>query len=157
MDLSPEVIWFLVGLALMLLEFAMPGVVLVFFGAAAWVVALTTYMGLTPSTASQLALFSVSTIALLVGLRKWLRNKLFEGHVTGSQNLNLDLDEYTGKHVLVIEDIVPGKAGGKVEFKGANWNATSETPASKGDTVTIKGIDGLTLIVEIISQQGGEK
>ena len=33
--LSPEVVWFLAGLALLILEFAMPGLVIFFFGVGA--------------------------------------------------------------------------------------------------------------------------
>ena len=85
MNLTPEVLWFLVGLVLLILEFAAPGVVLVFFGASAWIVALTTYMGVTGSLASQLLLFSAATVALIVGLRKWIRQKFFEGQPSEKQ------------------------------------------------------------------------
>ena len=78
MNLTPEVLWFLVGLVLLILEFAAPWVVLVFFGASAWIVALTTYMGVTGSLASQLILFSTATVALMMGLRKLIREKLFK-------------------------------------------------------------------------------
>lgn len=147
MDLTPEIVWFLVGLVLMILEFAAPGVILVFFGVAAWIVALTTYMGLTGSLASQLIFFSISTIALLVGLRKWIKDK-FVGHVSDVQDLEEDLDEFTGKSVVVLEDIEPGQQGGKVEFKGADWSAISNETIKKGETGIIAGMDGLTLILK---------
>ena len=38
--LTPEIIWFLVGLVLLILEFAMPGLIIGFFGVGAWVVAI---------------------------------------------------------------------------------------------------------------------
>ena len=37
--LKPEVIWCLVGLVLLLLEFILPGLIIFFFGLGAWVVA----------------------------------------------------------------------------------------------------------------------
>ena len=37
--LKPELIWFLIGLVLLLMEFAIPGLVVLFFGIGAWVVA----------------------------------------------------------------------------------------------------------------------
>ena len=145
MNLSPEVVWFLVGLVLMLAEFAVPGVVLVFFGLAAWIVALATYFGFISSLAAQLILFAVATVVLLASLRKWVKEKLFVGHVSGVQHSDVNLDEFTGKSVLVLEDVAPGKSGGKVEFKGADWSASSEEPIMKGDTAVITGMDGLTL------------
>ena len=47
MDFNPVLIWFLIGLALVLSEFMLPGIILVFFGLGAWAVCLTTWMGLT--------------------------------------------------------------------------------------------------------------
>ena len=38
-------IWFLIGLGLVLAEFAVPGVILVFLGVAAWIVALLDWAG----------------------------------------------------------------------------------------------------------------
>jgi membrane protein implicated in regulation of membrane protease activity len=77
MNLAPETVWFLVGLVLMILELAAPGVVLVFFGAAAWIVALTTYMEITGSLASQLLIFSAAASGLLIGLRKSIKKRFF--------------------------------------------------------------------------------
>jgi len=37
---DPAVIWFLIGLGLLLLELVLPGLVILFFGAGAWVTAL---------------------------------------------------------------------------------------------------------------------
>ncbi|MHC4497156.1 MAG: NfeD family protein, partial [Planctomycetota bacterium] len=38
--LKPEIIWFLVGLALLIMEFAMPGLIIAFFGIGACIVAI---------------------------------------------------------------------------------------------------------------------
>jgi len=78
MDLDPEAVWFLVGLVLMVLELAAPGAVLVFFGAAAWIVALMTYLGFTVSLISQLILFPSVSAALLLSLRKLTKQKLLQ-------------------------------------------------------------------------------
>ena len=48
--LSPELAWFLVGLICMIAEFAAPGVIILFFGAGAWVVALLVYFVEIPET-----------------------------------------------------------------------------------------------------------
>jgi membrane protein implicated in regulation of membrane protease activity len=144
MNVDPVVLWFVIGLVLALLEFAAPGVILVFFGMGAWVAAATTYAGLTDSVGSQLLVFSASSIALLASLRKWIKGK-FYGHVAEVQDLNVNLDEFTGKDVLVLEDVVPGKSSGAVEFKGAKWKAVSEEQIMKGEEAVIAGNDGITL------------
>ena len=38
--LKPELIWFIAGLIMLLAEFAMPGLIIFFFGVGAWLVAL---------------------------------------------------------------------------------------------------------------------
>jgi membrane protein implicated in regulation of membrane protease activity len=144
MTLDPVVIWFLLGLVLTLLEFAMPGVILIFFGVGALIVAATTYFGLTASSISQLLLFATVSILLLLLLRKSLKGRLY-GHVKDVQDLSRNLDEFTGKSVVVTEDVVPGTLGGKVEFKGATWSAVSEDHLKAGEAATIIGIDGITL------------
>jgi membrane protein implicated in regulation of membrane protease activity len=143
--ITPELVWFVGGVVLMLLEFAVPGVVLVFFGIGAWVTALTTYMGLTGGSASQLLVFAGSSVILLVFLRRYIRSK-FTGFVSESQEEDRNLDEFTGKSALILEDVAPGKPG-KVEFKGAPWRAESRDTLGQGEMGTIEKVDGLTLII----------
>jgi membrane protein implicated in regulation of membrane protease activity len=143
---TPELVWFICGVVLALLEFAVPGVILVFFGVGAWVTALTTYLGVTQSSASQLIVFAVSSVILLLGLRRYIRSQ-FSGFVSERQAPDRNLDEFTGKSVLVLEDIAPGNPG-KVEFKGAPWRAESTTSFSKGESGIISEADGLTLKIK---------
>jgi len=146
MAMDATLVWFLTGLVLVLLEFGVPGVILVFFGLGAWAVTLTTWLGLTASLRSQLLLFAASSVTLLVGLRRWVHGKL-HGHVSDVQDLTSNPDEFTGKNVEVLEDIDPGPRGGSVEFKGARWKAVSDVSIGKGEMAVIIGRDGITLRV----------
>ena len=141
---NPILIWFLLGLVLIFLEFVVPGVILIFFGIGAWLVAVTTYFGLTTSSESQLLLFALTSIVLLVLLRKWIKGK-FYGHVSNVQDLTKNLNEFTGKSVVVLEDVLPGKMEGAVEFKGATWRAVSDEHIKLGETAIIIDVDGITL------------
>ena len=143
----PEIIWFVVGLVLILLEFAVPGVILVFFGIGAWIVTILVYFNVLTSLTSQLFVFGAASVALLVVLRKWVKDKFF-GHISGSQDLSQNLDEFVGKNVQVLTDVIPGKTDGQVEFKGANWNAVADVEIKRGETATIVKNDGLTLIIK---------
>lgn len=143
---NPTLIWFLLGLALIFLEFVVPGVILVFFGIGAWAAAVTTYFGLTASFQSQLLLFAVASILLLVGLRKWIRGK-FYGHVRAVQDLTKNMDEFSGQRVVVLEDVIPDKMEGAVEFKGARWRAVSDEHIKNGEMAVITGFDGIILKV----------
>ena len=147
MEFNLTTIWFLLGLILVLSEFAVPGVILVFFGVGAWVVATSTYFGITGSLESQVLLFSITSIALLIFLRKWIKGK-FYGHVSDEQDLTQNLNEFIGKEVLVKNDVIPGEPGGKVEFKGADWSAVSDEYIQNGKLATITERNGLTLKIK---------
>jgi len=145
MTFNPVLIWFLAGLALILFEFAVPGIILVFFGIGAWITALTTWVGLTNGWTSQLLTFSISSVFLLVLLRRWFRARFF-GHFTGDQDPLDNLDEFKGQVVVVTVDIDPA-TGGKVEYKGADWSARCATPLAAGTRAVIQSSDGITLVV----------
>ncbi len=143
---NPTLLWFLLGLVLIFLEFVVPGVILVFFGIGAWAAAVTTYFGLTASFQTQLLLFAVISILLLVVLRKWIQGK-FYGHVGDMQDLTKNIDEFTGQSVVVLQDLIPNKMEGAVEFKGARWRAVSDEHIKNGEVAIITDIDGITLKV----------
>ena len=59
--LEPEILWFIAGLIMLLLEFAMPGLIIAFFGVGAWIVAvLCLFMDI--SLNMQLTVFLFSSI-----------------------------------------------------------------------------------------------
>ncbi len=144
MNAEPYVLWFLAGLVLVLLEFAAPGVIIVFIGLGAWAASLTTWLGWTTTMASQMSVFAVASLVFLFGLRN-----LFKGWFMG---LSKDGDaratdeEFLDKEVRVVSAITEGCTG-KVEFKGANWNARSTTALNPGDMAVIVSRDGLLLTV----------
>jgi len=118
--LKPELIWFLIGVLLLLAEFAIPGLIVLFFGIGAWIVAgvcLLTDISLNV----QLGIFIGASVLSLVLLRSWLKG-MFVGHVKAKQDLTEDLQEFIGERVVVQEAISP-KLAGKVEVHGTNWSA----------------------------------
>ncbi|MGD9351007.1 MAG: NfeD family protein, partial [Desulfobacterales bacterium] len=149
--LNPALLWFLLGLALIFLEFVVPGVILVFFGIGAWAAALTSYFGLTASLQSQLLVFGTTSVLLLVVLRKWIKGK-FYGHVGDVQDQTKNIDEFNGQTVVVLQDVIPNKTGGAVEFKGARWRAVSDEPIKNGEMAIITGVDGIILQVRKIEE-----
>jgi membrane protein implicated in regulation of membrane protease activity len=148
--LRPELIWFLVGLFLLIMEFALPGLIIFFFGVGAWITAivclLSTYVR--GSINSQLLIFIVSSVLSLLILRRWVKG-VFLGHSGAKQDLREDLNEFIGERAMVIEAITP-KAGGKVEFHGTNWEARADGDIATGAVVEIIGKDNITLKVKAI-------
>jgi membrane protein implicated in regulation of membrane protease activity len=145
MDFNPVLIWFLAGLALIIFEFTVPGVILVFFGIGAWITALTTWAGLTTGWTSQLLVFTVSSVLMLVFLRRWFRARFF-GHSSEVQDPLDNLDEFRDQVVIVTEEVDPD-SGGRVEFKGADWSARCDTALTVGARAVIQSVDGITLLV----------
>ena len=145
--LKPELIWFLIGTLLLLAEFAIPGLIVFFFGVGAWIVAgvcLLTDISLN----MQLGIFIGSSILSLVLLRSWLKG-MFVGHVKAKQDLTEDLQEFVGERAVVKETITP-KRTGKVELHGTNWTAEAAEEIAEGAVVEIVGKDSLTLKVKTV-------
>lgn len=152
--LKPELIWFLIGLALMLLEFVLPGFIVFFFGVGAWIVALVCLFA-DISINVQLLLFLVASVLLLVSLRRWMRG-IFVGYKKYGRSSDDDLSEFAGKRAVVIRTIDP-VMGGKVEFHGTSWTAETDgdEPVEEGAAVEITGKQGLTLKVKKYPAKGG--
>jgi len=138
--LTAELFWFLLGLVLLLAEFALPGIIIMFFGIGAWVTAFTTWIGLTPNATSQNIVFVISSVLLLFVLRARLR-RIFVGNST----VDTVEDEYTGKEAIVLHDV--DDSNGIVEMKGAEWRTRSESPIPSSSIVIIEKRVGLTLHV----------
>ena len=139
---DPAVIWFLVGLGLLLLELVLPGLVILFFGAGAWVTALV--CAFTDINLNwQILIFLVASLLGLVLLRKYLRKRFFS---RSDKEIDDQLEEFIGRKALAIDDFKDG--AGKVEFKGTRWSAVCSEPVSKGDWVINRSKDSLTFKVE---------
>jgi membrane protein implicated in regulation of membrane protease activity len=145
--LTPELIWFLIGMLLLLAEFVIPGLIVLFFGIGAWIVAgvcLLTEVSLNV----QLGIFIGSSVLSLVLLRSWLKG-MFIGHVKAKQDLTEDLQEFVGESAVVKETIT-SKLAGKVELHGTNWTAEAEEEIAEGTVVKVVAKDNLTLKVKAI-------
>ncbi len=148
--LKPELIWFLVGLVLLILEFIIPGLVIGFFGAGAWIVAIVCLLSayVAGSINAQLIIFIIASVLSLLLLRKWLKG-VFIGHTKSQQDLTEDMKEFIGERAVVKEKITQ-KAGGKVELHGTNWEAISDEEIAEGTVVEIIAKENLTLKVKIV-------
>jgi membrane protein implicated in regulation of membrane protease activity len=148
MDWSdPAVIWFIIGFVLFLMELAMPGLVLMFFGMGAWLVAIICLI-FNIQLDIQLIIFIVSSVLFLVTLRKYV-NKLFSGRRKTDTSSGENIEDYAGERATVVESILPPQTG-KVEFHGTSWSAEAESEILKGTTVEITGKKNLTLKVKQI-------
>ena len=151
-SIPAEVIWAVLGLLFIFIEFFIPGLVIAFFGVGALITAFTTWIGITTSMGFQLLVFIVSSILFLVFLRKYVKSTflgktLGEGE-EGNRNFNVEI----GKIIPVVELIQPGEVGGKVRYQGTNWSARASERIAPGESVKITGCDNITLIVEKVKK-----
>lgn len=139
----PEIIWFILGLILFLLELILPGFVIFFFGVGAWVTALLCLIA-DPGINIQALVFLITSVLSLVALRKMIQKKFF---FTDNKLSDRVEDEFTGRDGIALSSFTPGSKG-KVEFKGTTWSAESSTEVKEGDRVVILGKENVKLIVE---------
>ncbi|HOK25980.1 MAG TPA: NfeD family protein [Bacteroidales bacterium] len=140
---TPELLWFLLGLILFLLELILPGFVIFFFGVGAWTTAFVCLL-FNPGVDIQILIFALTSVLSLVALRRMIQKKFFYGK---NDNSHLIEDEFTGKEAITLSEIKPGKKG-KVEFKGTVWTAESDTDIDEGETVIIISKDNFNLKVK---------
>ncbi len=139
---TPASLWILIGILLILSEFALPGVIAVFFGLAALVVGLLLYLNVPIELPGQILLFGVlAALLLLVARRRltpWFRGKSETGGL-GSEVLPV------GTRAVAQTDFARGQ--GVVVLNGVRWNAESPDPIHAGDPVWLTGRQGLVLQV----------
>jgi hypothetical protein len=139
--LSPAIVWAIIGIVFVIIELATFTFILSFLGVAAIIVSLTTWIGLTPGINSQLAVFSISSILMMLLLRKTAR-RLFAG-------TNDVKPDYMGQKVKVIRAIPVGGEGAIV-YRGSDWIAFSDYAniIREGTVVEIVSIEGIRIKVK---------
>ena len=139
---DPAVIWFLIGLGLLLLELILPGLVILFFGAGAWITALVCAL-VKINLNVQILIFLVASLLGLVLLRKYLKRRFFGKKDEEAQD---QLEEFIGRKAKAVDDFKEGS--GLVEFKGTRWSASCATPVTRGQWVSIVSKESLILQVK---------
>ena len=142
--LNPAFWWIIIGIILMICEFAVPGLILFFFGIGALVTALATWL-LPLSLTWQLAVFVTASLVSLFGLRRLLK-PIFMGRTT-AVNPDALTEGLVDAEGVVSAAISPG-APGKVTVNGTGWKAESEEELNEGQAVVVVGQRSLTLIVK---------
>ncbi|MBP5215098.1 MAG: NfeD family protein [Alphaproteobacteria bacterium] len=144
---SPGTAWVVVGLTLSLLELIVPGVYLIWFGLAGFVMSIIVYI--TPLVfTTQLIWFAlISAVFACIGL--YVYRYIFSKATVSEEykNLNNSAEQLVGMKVTVAEDSEDNQT--KVKVGDTFWLAYSEKPFKKGDTVKVVGVkDSLILVIE---------
>ncbi len=146
--MDPALLWFFIGVAFLILEFIVPGVVLIFFAFSAWVVSLLAVCGIFPENLIiQLVIFTAVGFASLFILRKYIKT-WFNGKESNIVSTDLNEQDWVNKKVVVIKDI-PANGYGRVEYNGTSWKATAAVDIAEKSLVTITSKDALCFTVEL--------
>ena len=144
---SPVIMWLIIGLVLSVLELVVPGVYLIWFGFAGFVMSLITWI-IPMEITTQLIWFAIfSGIFAVIGL--YVYRYIFEKTKTPKeyQNLNNSAEQNVGRLVTVAEDVVDNQT--KVKVGDSYWVAYTEKNLKKGDTAKVVGVkDSLILLIE---------
>lgn len=141
MDWMP-LVWAVLGILLILSEFAIPGLAIAFFGIGALITAVFSFIpGIHGNILLQLLSFMTFSVLSLVTLRKYFK-KWFYG-----SKIEVDTDKDIGQRVNVIDEITPDKPG-RIKYAGTTWKAVSFSETFRpGDTVEILKKENLSYIV----------
>lgn len=146
MELEP-IIWCVLGILLILAEFLVPGLIIIFFGTSALVVGIALWLGLPTAGGLPFILFAGLAVIQILILRRFFK-PWFAGQSLGTSTTGEGVEEFIGKKTSRVSGFEDGKCEGIVSFKGADWSARCEEVAPSCDNFIIIGREGLTLIVK---------
>lgn len=140
--LEPHWWWLILGLILGIAEILVPGVFLIWIGAAAVVTGVLALLLPLP-VAAEFVIFAIAAIGSVWLGRRYLRDNPIQ---TTDPLLNDRAARLVGRQVTVVEPISGGE--GKVKVGDSVWLATGPD-AGIGDRVTITGAEGSRLKVSV--------
>ena len=141
---GPVFWWAVFGVVLMFCELALPGLVLFFFGLGALATAVAVWL-FSPSLTAQIVVFVTASLALLFGLRRWLKS-VFMGRSSDKTDEALP-EGMIGEEALVCQRISPDVPG-KVMLHGTTWKAEADGILEEGTRVEVVAQKSLTLRVK---------
>lgn len=142
---SPWLLWLSIGVMLFVMEMAVPGFIMFFFGVAAMITALGSYF-FDWNITIQLSVFLVSSLVSLFSLRGFLQ-KTFIGD---SKEDGQDTIMAQGGEKCTVSIAIQPPAEGQVKFSGTFWRATAEEVCEEGEVVIIEKQDELLITVKKI-------
>ncbi len=133
MQLSPSLIWFLIGVVFLIAELLIPGFILIFFTAGCWIAGIIVWF-IDIKLSIQIIIFIISSLILLFTLRK-CGLKIFKGTIRD------DIDDHyadakIGKTAIVTKTITPSMPG-EIKVMGSFWRAISDVNIEEGQSVLI--------------------
>lgn len=139
--------WLSLGIALIVLEFFVPGTYLIWFGFSACVVGAAVFFA-TFTLTEQLLMFSVvSAIFAVCGLYVYRKIMQRIKAPKSAQNLNNLAAQYVGRNFKLVQEVVDGRS--KVAVGDTVWIVECPDDLKVGELVKIIDVrDGVVLVAE---------
>ena len=145
-------IWILAGVGFLIWEVFTPGFVVANIGLGCLAAGLVSY--LEGSLSLQVGAFAVMNLIGFMFVRPFFLKTVYRR----GDRTKLGAQALLGRSGEVVEEIAPGRAGGRVKLGGEEWKALSGTgeAIAKGRTVEVVRIESTVLTVTPIEEQGHE-
>ena len=140
---SPGLLWLSIGVILFIMEMAVPGFILFFFGLAAWITAVGSYF-FDWTLNIQLGVFLIASLVSLFGLRSFVK-KIFIGD---SKEDEQDTILAKGGEKCTVSIAIHPPAEGQVKFGGSFWRATSDEEFAEGEVAIIEKQEELLITIK---------
>lgn len=115
--------WLIFGIVMMISEIFVPGLVVIFLGLAAIIVAAGRWSGLIEGILNSFTYWFILSLGIVMGLRG-IVSKFFPGQT--SKKAASDDEEAVGRIVEVLEEVGSDHENGRIRFRGTTWKACSE-------------------------------
>lgn len=134
--------WWAAALVFLILEIIAPGFILIWFGAAAFVVGMLLLV--TPLDGQvQLAAWAVFSIGSIFAWRAYRKRYPADEK---PNTLNKRGQDYIGRRFTLEEDVKNGY--GKIKVDDSTWKVEMDKDLKTGDTIIVTDIDGTILKAE---------
>ena len=136
--------WWILAIALLVLEAFVPGTFFMWMGIAAVVVGFVLWLVPSVGWEYQIIIFAVISLASISGWRQYFRKHPV---VTDQPALNRRGEQYIGRTFTLAEPIVNGQ--GKIRVDDTTWKIIGDDREA-GSRIKVVGVDGVQLKVEPI-------
>ncbi|MEC7367965.1 MAG: NfeD family protein [Pseudomonadota bacterium] len=147
-NVSPLMLWTLLGVALVIMELMVTKFIAIFFAGGAFITGIAVWAGLPTTNGLPLIVFTLTSLVLLFAIRARFRH-LFVGSsvVHGDSELNSGMIGARVSLVSGFEQSSPGT--GMVMYRGSNWQARSDTSLIEpGQVLVISDVQSNTLWIK---------
>jgi len=133
--MSIYLIWFLIAIGFLIVEFIMPTFIMFFFAIGAIIVSILTAC-FELSINSQIILFALFSVISLVLLRNYMKNT-FKGSESKGEDKYFDNSIDSNKSIAIVSKTIQSNNFGEIKYKGTFYKAQSENLIDEGKKVRV--------------------